>query len=69
MFEKNRAIMRLWQMLKEFTAYVDARDWKVDADGVSEPATVFDNFFVHGMEPDSDEAENVRCSILESMYI
>lgn len=67
-FETNRAT-QLWQMLKNFTAHVDAGEWKVDANGVSEAATVFDNFFVHGMEPDGDEAQNVRYSILKNMYL
>lgn len=56
-------------MLKNFTAHVDAGEWKVDANGVNEAATVFDNFFVHGMESDGDEAQNVRYSILKNMYL
>lgn len=67
-FETNRAT-QLWQMLKNFTAHVDAGEWKVDANGVNEAATVFDNFFVHGMESDGDEAQNVRYSILKNMYL
>jgi hypothetical protein len=68
-FETNRATTQLWQMLKNFTAHVDAGEWKVDANGVNEEPTVFDYFFVQGMEPDSDEAQNVRYSILKSMYL
>jgi hypothetical protein len=56
-------------MLKSFTAHVDAGEWKVDANGVSEEAAVFDNFFVHGMDPDSDEAQDVRYAILKNMYL
>lgn len=67
-FETHRAT-QLWQMLKHFTAHVDVGEWNVDANGVSEAATVFDNFFVHGMEPDGDEAQNVRYLILKSMYL
>lgn len=68
-FETNRATTQLWQMLKNFTAHVDSEEWRVDANGVSEPATVFDNFFVHGTEPDSDEAANVRYAMLKNMYL
>ena len=68
-FETSRAKTQLWQMLKNFTAHIDSGEWTVDADGVSEPAAVFDNFFVHGMEPDGDEAENVRYSVLKSMHL
>jgi hypothetical protein len=68
-FETSRATTQLWQMLKNFTAHVDAEEWKVDATGVSEEPTVFDNFFVHGMEPDGDEAQNVRYSILKNMFL
>ena len=41
----------------------------IDANGVNEPPTVPDDFFVHGMEPDSEEAENVRYSIPKNMYL
>jgi hypothetical protein len=68
-FETSRTATRLWQILKNFTAHVDAGEWAVDADGVGEPATVFDNFFVHGVEPDGDQAENVRYTILNNMYL
>jgi hypothetical protein len=68
-FETSRARTQLWQMLKSFTAHVDAGEWKVDANGVNEEPTVFDNFFVHGMEPDGDEAQNVRYTILKNMYL
>jgi hypothetical protein len=68
-FETSRATTQLWQMLKNFTAHVDAGEWKVDANGVDETATAFDNFFVHGMEPDGDEAQNVRYTILKNMYL
>lgn len=68
-FEMNCAATQLWQMLKNFTAHVESHEWEVDEDGVSEPATVFDRFFVHGMEPDGDEAENVRYSVLKNMYL
>ena len=67
-FETHRAT-QLWQMLKNFTAHVDAGEWKVDANGVCEAATVFGNLFVYGMEPDGDEAQNVRYSILKDMYL
>jgi len=68
-FETNRATTQLWQMLKSFTAHVDTGEWDVDANGVNEEPTVFDDFFVHGMEPDGDEAQNVRYSILKNMYL
>jgi hypothetical protein len=68
-FEKTRTATQLWQMLRNFIVHVDAGGWEVDADGVSEPATVFDNFFVHGMEPDGDEAEIVQYAILQNMYL
>jgi hypothetical protein len=56
-------------MLRDFVAHVNSGEWKVDADGTCESATVFDNFFVHGMEPDGDEAEEVRYAILRKMYL
>lgn len=68
-FEMSRATTQLWQMLKNFTVHVDSGEWTVDVDGVCEPATVFDNFFVHGMEPDGDEVEGVRYAILKNMYL
>jgi hypothetical protein len=68
-FETDRSATRLWLILKLFVAHVDAGEWKVDADGVCEPATVFDNFFVRGVEPDGDEAQGVRYSILDNMYL
>jgi hypothetical protein len=43
--------------------------WHVDDNGVKEAATVLDNFFVHGMDPDGDEAQNVRYTILRNMYL
>jgi hypothetical protein len=71
-FEIHRATTQLWQMLKNFTAHVDAKEWKVDANGVNEcyeSASVFDNFVVHGMDPDGDEADDVRYGILKNMYL
>lgn len=67
-FEITRTT-QLWQMLKNFTAHIEAGGWNVGAKGVDEDAIVFDNFFVHGMDPDGDEAQNVRYTILKSMYL
>ena len=68
-FEKDRTATRLWQMLRNFIAHVDSHERSVDADGVCEPVTVFDNYFMHGMEPDGDEAEEVRDAVLKRMYL
>jgi hypothetical protein len=42
---------------------------EVDVNEMNESATVFDGHFVHDMDPDGDEEQNVRYSILESMCI
>lgn len=68
-FERNGTVTQLWQLLKHFAGHVYAGEWKVDVDGLSEPATVFDNFFVHGVEPDGDEADNSRYAVLKNMYL
>jgi hypothetical protein len=68
-FESNRSVTRLWVILKHFVGHVVEGEWRVDAGGVCELATVFDNFFVHGVEPDGDEARNLRYSILDNLYL
>jgi hypothetical protein len=56
-FEITRKTTQMWQMLKNFIAHIEAGEWNVGAKGVDEDALVFDNFFVHGMDPDVDEAQ------------
>jgi hypothetical protein len=68
-FETDCSATRLWHILAHFVGHVVDGEWRVDADGVCEPATVFDNFFVHGVEPDGDQAENVRWAILRNVYL
>ena len=68
-FESNRSVTRLWVILKHFVGHVVDGEWRVDAGGVCESVDVFDNFFVHGVEPDGDEAENLRYSILDNVYL
>ena len=68
-FESNRSVTRLWVILKHFVGHVVDGEWRVDAGGVGESVDVFDNFFVHGVEPDGDEAANVRYSILDNVYL
>jgi hypothetical protein len=55
-------------MLKFFAVEVSDGKWRVDADGVSEPSTVFEDQ-CRDPEPDSDEAYNERSDILQCMYI
>jgi hypothetical protein len=54
-------------MLEIFTTHVENEEWRVDANGVSEPASAFED--VHAqIDPNSDEAENMRLDTLNRMY-
>jgi hypothetical protein len=58
----------LRHLLGIFTTYVENEEWRVDANGVSEPASVFEDTHAQ-IDPDSDEAENMRLDMLNHMYV
>lgn len=54
-------------MLEILTTHVTNEEWRVDENGVSEPASAFED--VHAkIDSDSDEAENIRLETLYRMY-
>ncbi|KAM0715243.1 hypothetical protein Q7P37_008741 [Cladosporium fusiforme] len=69
--ELNHLGFERWlrHMLKNFTADIDSDEWNDNTDAVGEPATVFDNLFIHGIELDSHEAGSTRYSILKDVYL
>jgi hypothetical protein len=59
---------QLRHLLGIFTAHVENEEWRVDADGVSEPASVFEDTNAQ-IDHDSDEAENMRFDVFYHMYL
>ena len=59
---------QLRHMLAIFTANVEDADWRIDEYGVSEPVSVFEDA-VAQIDPDSEEAENMRFDIVYHMKI
>jgi hypothetical protein len=59
---------QLRHLLGIFTTHVENEEWRVDADGVSEPASVFEDTHAQ-IDHDSDEAENMRFDELYHMYL
>lgn len=60
--------MQLKHMLAFFTAHVEDEDWRIDENGVSEPASVFEDVLAQ-MDPDGEEAENMRFEMVYRVYM
>lgn len=55
-------------MLAIITAHVENGDWQIDENGVSEPVSVFEDVCVR-MDPDGQEAVNLRYEMVHRMYM
>ena len=67
LFEPDHST-QLRHILTIFTAYVEDEDWWVDDHGASEPTSMFENLAAQ-MDPDGEEAENMRFEFVYRMYM
>jgi hypothetical protein len=59
---------QLRNMLAIFTSHVENEEWRIDANGVSEPTSVFGD--VHARtDPDGEVAEDLRYEMVQRMYL
>jgi hypothetical protein len=59
---------QLRHMLAIFTSDVENEQWRIDLNAVSEPTSVFEDIHAQ-IDPDGEEAEDVRYEMVQRMYL